>query len=255
MKTKSALIRLAATLFLPFVLVGCPAITLVQLDNEWVKTYQARAELRKESRDFITSLSSFDENFAEISVRAAEEATKQNDPANEVTLYRIAILSAWQSQGKREDKIDELSTSGSAACRKLKDQDKSQPRDCALFKIVPALAWHEKKIPFVHTVTAKRGLDLTPEEMNDIPVVHADLYNAFEMLTTERVKLLELPLHEKFRAYVDEQWRSVYCNASSLAGNGVITDTMRKDNRDMHEKLIAARVYKPCKQVDASTIE
>lgn len=243
---KSALIRLSLPFLLPFILAGCSAVTLAQLDNDWVRTYQARAEARKNATDFIASLSAFDANLAEISDRAAEEAAKQKDPATEVALYRVAILSAWQSGDKREGKVDGLSTSGSAACGKLKDRDKSQPRDCALFKIVPALAWHDKKAHFVESVVAKKGIGLTPEEKKDIPVVHADLYGAFERLMKKRAEILDLPLPKGFRDYVDIQWHGMYCTANKLLGLDAHTDTMEKNDTDMRYKLNNAGAWKPC---------
>lgn len=241
--------RFVIALFLPFILAGCPSITLVQLDNEWIRTYQSKAALRQSSKDFIASLSSFDENFAKISDHATEEAKKEKNPENEVALYRIAILSAWQSQGKREHRIVDLSMSGRAACGKLKDGDKSQPRDCALFRIVPAFALYEKKIPFVEAVieSSKSGKTLTLEEETVIFEKHAELNNDFNLLTTERANLLHLSLDEKFRAYIDEQWRRVYCTANGLVG---VVSTNNSDmnyrNKAMQDELIRAGAYRPC---------
>ncbi|CAM9728075.1 unnamed protein product, partial [Phaeothamnion confervicola] len=122
-----------------------PAVNLIQLDNEWARTYSARLEAERANPDFLlsmTSSASFDAQLADLSTRAEKkgDATSVKDPATAVGFYRVAAAAAWKSDTARESQVLPISDKGIRACESLPNRDESQPRDCAFIRLVPKLA-------------------------------------------------------------------------------------------------------------------
>src|SRR5262245_12942769 len=108
----------AALISLALALAACAApATLIQLDNEWARTYQARVEAERSNPDFLTTLTtsaSFDAQFADLSARAekAGDAVLAKDPATAVGFYRVAAAAAWKSGTARETQVLPISDKG-----------------------------------------------------------------------------------------------------------------------------------------------
>jgi hypothetical protein len=237
---------------------GCSSVSLIQLDNEWARTYEAQARADASEDDLVATLTNFDDQFADLSDRAAREADRaaSSDAPTAVGFYRIAALAAWKSGPKREDQVPGLAAKGRRVCASLPAGDASQPRDCAVFRIVEGFALHDREARQIEALVAARSASqpLSEPEQTQALKAHRQLAAAFGIIADGRNAIALLPVDRRFHAYVDRNWSAIYCTAAATSGlvrrapnlAAATERALRGANSDMEAKLRVARVPIAC---------
>lgn len=201
-------------------LSGCASVNLIQLDNEWARTYQARMQAAAPGSDYLATAANYEAQFADLSDRAEAAAKKsQDDISTQVSFYRIAALAAWQSGARREDRIPLLTDAGAKACDALPNKDASQPRDCALFKFICPFALQGKQATRYQQLVAQSAQSkLNDQQLEQARALFGDVRSNFSAIQMARSATLTLPVAPNFPGYINENWIRVFCTAEGILG-------------------------------------
>ena len=250
--------RTVVVLALAAVSAGCSSVSLIQLDNEWARTYEAQVRAAASEDDLVATLANFDDQLADLADRAAREGDRaaSSDAPTAVGFYRIAALAAWKSGPKREDRVPELAAKGRRVCASLPAGDASQPRDCAVFRIVEGFALHDREARQIEALAAGRpaAQPLSEPERTQALAAHRQLAAAFGMIADGRNAIAPLPVDRRFHAYVDKNWSAIYCTAAATSGlvrrapnlPAATERALRDSNTGMEAKLRGAQVPIAC---------
>ena len=247
-----------AVLVLPLLMVACASTSLINLDEEWKRTYVA-ALRPADKGDYLVSAGEYGPQFADLSDRAAaagNEARSKDRPLA-IGFYRIAALAAWKSAALREDKVPELAAKGSAACDALPNKAASQPRDCAIFRFVDYFAVYVKEYRdlrvLIDLTNARPNNDLPADRIDEARQVHRNISQVFEQIDKRRQAIGNLALPDSFYGYLHENWKQVYCGWSSLAAtisrsisDGPEKQAIRNQSESMQKRLKEARINTQC---------
>lgn len=247
-----------AVLVLPLLMVACASTSLINLDDEWKRTYVA-ALRPADKGDYLVSAGDYGPQFADLSDRAAaagNEARSKDRPLA-IGFYRIAALAAWKSAALREDKVPELAAKGSAACDALPNKAASQPRDCAIFRFVDYFAVYDKVYRdlrvLIDVANARPNNDLPADRIDEARQVHRTISRVFEQIDKRRQVIGDLAPSDSFHGYLNENWKQVYCGWSSLAAtiSRSISDepekqAIRNQSESMQKRLKEAHVNTQC---------
>jgi len=239
----SGSVRAATLVSCALALSACAsAVSLIQLDNEWARTYTARLETERANPDFLvsmTSSASFDAQLADLSARAEREgdAALAKDPPMAVGFYRVAAAAAWKSGTARETQVLPISDKGIRACESLPKKDASQPRDCAFIRLVPELA----------------SLDVKMREINGLrtagPQIPADKFSRTVAVTGEVTSLMGQVLSvsaaavsppKSFSDYVAINLNAEFCNLQGLTGRFASSNPPPEQKAQMSDLVNAA---------------
>jgi len=255
----SLIIRTAARVgLLSYVVLlsACPGpVGLIQLDNEWARTYAARLEAERANPDFLLSLTdsaSFDAQLADLSARAEKQgdAALAKDPATAAGLYRVAVAAAWKSGTVRETQVVPISDKGIRACESLPNKDASQPRDCAFIRLVPQLAALDVKGREVRALMV-----LAPPVPPEKLAAELDVAGKISGLMAEVLALLAAAPSPSasFSGYVKLNLAAEFCTLQGLSGrffsSGPSTEQqerMRTFVRGAESKLQDAGISTTC---------
>lgn len=247
-----------AVLVLPFFMVACASTSLINLNNEWKRTYVA-AKHHAANVDYLADAGDYGPQFADLSDRAAAagKEVQSRDRPLAIGFYRIAALAAWKSAALREDKVPEIAAKGSAACDALPNKAASQPRDCALFRFVDYFAVYDKEYRTLRVLVdlahARPGKDLPAEQIDSARQVHRNLSRVFEQVDKQRQGIGDLVLPDEFHGFVNGNWKQVYCAWSPLAAaisrsiaDGPEKQTIRNQSGSMQQRLQEAQINTQC---------
>jgi len=118
-------------------LLGCEtspvgnAVSLMELDKQWVSLYQQRLGGQ-----------SVTDQFVKVSTTAEQrgDATSATEPATAAGFYRIAATTAWTAGPPRNQQLITLRDKGEGVCAKVNPDPGQQPRDCSFIRVAPDLA-------------------------------------------------------------------------------------------------------------------
>jgi hypothetical protein len=229
---------------LVFVLSACVAssVSLIQLDNEWTRTYKAKLEAEGKDADYLASSASYDAQLADLSDRAAKAADEAlgHDPQAAIGLYRVAAAAAWQSGALREDRTVALSDKGLNACESLPKKAASQPRDCEFLKLVPQLALYDRS---ARTIKALKDRDagLNAEEASQGLQLVDSVAKLIAQLDAERTAAQALPLPPSFTSYVETNLVREYCAILGLSGRLFASQVTEPQKEALRASVSGAR--------------
>ncbi len=249
----------AALLPIALSLAGCPATSLVRLDNEWAQTYRAKMQSIKDDDDYLATASNYEAQFGDISARAEEAGDEAlaGDAPTAVGFYRIAVLAAWKSAELREDKVPELAAKGAATCDLLPNKSASQPRDCALFQFVESFARYDRRLRDMSALLAGTNsgpYKLPPAQVDAALALQDDIAGIFDKVGERRTEVSKLALPPSFHQYVNQNWKTVFCSTEklrlvifgSLGSESEKTRAVLSKDRQMQEALMAAKISVQC---------
>ncbi len=255
---RAQLPKRVAVLVLPLLMVACASTSLINLDEEWKRTYVAALH-PADNGDYLASAGDYGPQFADLSDRAAaagNEAQSKDRPLA-IGFYRIAALAAWKSAALREDKVPELAAKGSAACDALPNKAASQPRDCAIFRFVDYFAVYDKEyrdlMVLIDLAHARPGKDLPADQIDVARQVNRNISRVFEQIDKNRQEVDDLALPDSFHVFVNENWKRVYCAWSPLAAaisrsiaDGPEKQAIHNQSGSMQMRLQEAKINTQC---------
>lgn len=233
--------RLPVALLLSvLVLSACAApVALIQLDNEWARTYTAKLEAERANPDFLLSLTSsasFDAQLTDLSQRAEKQgdAVGSKDPATALGFYRIAAAAAWKSGTARETQVLPISDKGVRACDALPNRDASQPRDCSFMRVVPQLASLDVKAREIGALR-DAGAQIPEAQLPRAIAVTAEVTTLMENVLETRAASASMP--PSFGDYLKLNLNGEFCTLQGLFGRVSASNPSPEQKNRMRDLL------------------
>jgi hypothetical protein len=218
------------------------SVSLIQLDNEWTRTYEAKLKAESKDADYLANASSYDAQLANLADRAAKaaDAAAHDDPQAAVGLYRVAAAAAWKSGELREDRTVALSDKGLSLCESLPKKAASQPRDCEFLRLVPQLSLYDRSARAIE-VLKNRGASLSANEIDQGVQLVDTVAKLISQLDAERSAAQELPLPPSFGGYVQANLLTEYCAILGLSGRLFASEVSEPQKQTLRDRVNGAR--------------
>lgn len=249
----SAMGRTLPLLLLTILLGGCPAIDLIEAENDWGRTYRGMVESNTILKDdyLISGTSAYQTHLIDLGKQTYAAGQKAEavanptaeDKATAISFYRIAALSYWKGGTTDISTLQAPVDAGDKACKSLGAN--APARDCAIFGYVMPFAQHDI---YAHAFAV--ALSTLPEHLTQQDQKYADAIRTFENVSdafnkvqkqrAENLNNSRLP--EGFiDHFVNENWSKIYCTARNWASIAARATPDYKAPQDQLEKLTDMR--------------